>query len=174
MQTKPVCFNCLAAVCPSLCALSISRSTPLLIRISASSTSCSTNKSLRVLRGSGSIFLLQFLEDHRLFAQIQGALLCFNVQLKPKSFNSGSSREQLINSLALKTTGKMVHIGTSTSSCPMVLDLLREMRIIQLSMTILYQVMLSKGNDQSVSTTKTPFVASPSLIRMGHYSRRSD
>ena len=108
-QPKPVCLNYKAHKFTSLNALSISRSTPLQRRISPFASSCSTNRLPSVLRGSGSHFFLQFSENHRLFAQTQKAIPCFNFfKLKPQSSTSGSRRGQLVNSLASKTTVKMV------------------------------------------------------------------
>jgi hypothetical protein len=78
--------------------------------------------------------------------------------------------EWFIHSLAFKTTKKKVQVTSSTSSCPMVPDLLKE-KSIQLSILIWYQLMQSKVSDQSpCTTTMTTFKASLSLIGMMHYS----
>jgi hypothetical protein len=129
-----------------------------------------------VLRGSGSHFCkFHFSENLRLFAEIQTELPCLNFSMKPRSLKSGSRRGRLFNSLAFKTALNLVaQVIVSTSSCPMVTGLLREIRVGQLSMTISSPLMHSTRSDRSPSTTMTALWASPSLIRMGHYSGRLD
>ncbi len=127
-----------------------------------------------MLRKTGSHFCkFHFSENLRLFAQMNSALSALNFPMKPRSFKSGSRQERLVvNSTALKTTANKVQVGVTTSSCSMVPGLLREIRVLKLGTHLCYQPTRITRSDQSPSTTLSALMASPSLIRMGHYSGR--